>query len=665
MKDSHWLKDNPYERVYGTTGYYVHDRATRYAMRIVQKEVPAPDKIIKTCERHLDDVDKSRLPGSNIFWDYSELQRFEKFCLEHCVIPDHINNEIIHLRLLDPFALAFGLALGWKMNNPNADPSIDPLRRKHLSRRYRTLFLETPKGSGKTPVAAAYILYHMAGLNPPPSDAKVAQTAPSVFVATDLEKQAKVIKTYLFDMIDQPSFNPQGFDIVYRNQELFCENTKANCIFKSARGRGHGTAGFIPSLLVVEEAQEHESLDLYESIAMGFKNRPEPLTIFTLNAGRRHASAFWVERAKAERIATLERDPKNDNYLPMIWGVDARDEPLEDESCWRKVYPTLGTTINKDYIVERVQFAQSGNRRKAEVLRLNFGVWTGGMSDDWIDLSVIEECFVDERPQGVNWKEVPMVIGLDLSRSSSLTGFAKLFLLPDGTVWVEADGYTCRAGFNAIMDKSNDLPLKEWIDAENGIQWADTPRGESIDYDPIAARLFELSKDHNLIAVGIDSFGKDFFYKTLSEHTDNFIPDSDTRPVLGGMRFFDHKNGKNRGPEIELPGGKKIQLYIHDTLTMLEERISKGTINFLRNPVMAWNFGCVVVQRSGESMVMMKKDAEEVMGGRIDVVAAIIYGFGVLEKAVVQANKHKTQTQEYISYEYQKQLFDTILGAQS
>ena len=78
------------------------------------------------------------------------------------------------------------MLLGWKIDNPTMDKKLDPLERIHGSRRYRFLFGETPKGSGKTPVSAAFILYHMIGGNPPPTrDGSQGEDPPTVFIAVD------------------------------------------------------------------------------------------------------------------------------------------------------------------------------------------------------------------------------------------------------------------------------------------------------------------------------------------------------------------------------------------------------------------------------------------------------------------------------------------------
>ena len=86
---------------------------------------------------------------------------------------------------------------------------------------------------------------------------------------------------------------------------------------------------------------------------------------------------------------------------------------------------------------------------------------------------------------------------------------------------------------------------------------------------------------------------------------------------------------------MNLPNGEMKELYIHDSLERLANRISSKTIAFYENPAMAWNFGCVCVERKAETLRMAKTDAAELAGGRMDIFAAIVYGFGVMEKAVV------------------------------
>ena len=62
--------------------------------------------------------------------------------------------------------------------------------------------------------------------------------------------------------------------------------------------------------------------------------------------------------------------------------------------------------------------------------------------------------------------------------------------------------------------------------------------------------------------------------------------------------------------------------------------MSEGTVQFLDRPALAWNFGCVQISRQGESMVMMKSNAKEIMAGRIDIVASCFYALGILEKVI-------------------------------
>ena len=631
-----WLRIDEGER--SESGRPKYDPATRYGIKIVQKQIVAPDKVVKVYERHLDDLDRSKLPNSGIRWQPRELARFYYFCRQYCMIPDRLQAEIKMLELLPMYLGTYGLFLGWKVDNPSGDPKIDPMERKHGSARYRTLLLETPKHSGKTPTAAAFILYHLTGQLPPPAREGVKpEDPPVIFIGTDLMDQNLVIRGFMDRMIEGDFFQPDAANVEFARGEYYCETTRGICLLKSAKGRGKGTSGFAPSLLVFDECQDWESLILRDNLLMGLGKRIEARTTYLMNAGTRDVSPIWPERAKAGRIA--EGISHDDSYLPMIWGVDSRDEPLESEESWPKAYPTMGYTVQRATVLEAVSKAKLGSaHERSNVMRLNFGRWARAVSEDWLDFSVIESCFRKERPERNDWHLLPCVPALDLSRSSDLTGFAVAWWLPGGDVWIEADGYTCDRGLGKIAAKAEDLPIRDWIaESTGGIQLANTVTGEMIDYEPIARRLVEFAENHNVQAVGIDAYGKERFYDVLHGITQNYVRDTAhdaAHPVRpGGLVFVEHPNTKFRKP-LHFAGRQKDHLYIHDTIERMGQRMSSGSIGFLDNPALAWNFGCVQVQRQGESMVMMKSAAMEVMAGRIDIVAASFYALGILEKVV-------------------------------
>ena len=602
---TNWHLVDPGER--SESGRPRYDPATRYAIEVVQGSIVAPDKVIKVYERHLDMLDRSKLPGSGTSWQPRELARFYHFCRSHCMIPDRLQAEIKMLELLPAYMGAYGLFLCWKVDNPSGDPKIDPQERKHGSALYRTMLLETcrPKSSGKTPTAAALILYHLTGQLPPPAREGVKpEDPPVVFIGTDLMDQNIVIRGFMDRMLEGAFFGPDAAAVEYARGEYYCETTRGVCLLRSAKGRGRGTSGFAPSLLVFDECQDWEAMTLRDNLLMGLGKRIEARTVYLMNAGTRDISAIWPERAKAGRIA--EGISQDNSYLPIIYGVDARDDPLESEDSWPKAYPTLGITVHRSTVLERVRAAKRGSAHdRSNVMRLNFGRWARAVSEDWLDYSVIESCFRDERPERDDWHGLPCVVALDLSRSSDLTGFSVAWWLPGGDVWIEADGYTCDRGLGKIVSKAEDLPILDWIAEETGgIQLANTVRGESIDYEPIARRLVEFADGHNLQAVGIDSYSKERFYDVLHGITPNYVRDTEHtagNPIRpGGLVFIEHPNTKFRKP-IQFAQGQKDYLYIHDTIERMGQRMSEGTVQFLDRPALAWNFGCVQISRQGES----------------------------------------------------------------
>ena len=206
---SNWHLVDPGER--SESGRPRYDPATRYAIEVVQGSIVAPDKVVKVYERHLDMLDRSKLPGSGTSWQPRELARFYHFCRSHCMIPDRLQAEIKMLELLPAYMGAYGpVSFAGRSDNPTGDPKIDPQERKHGSALYRTMLLETPKSSGKTPTAAALILYHLTGQLPPPARPGVKpEDPPVVFVGTDLMDQNIVIRGFMDRMLGGRFLRPR------------------------------------------------------------------------------------------------------------------------------------------------------------------------------------------------------------------------------------------------------------------------------------------------------------------------------------------------------------------------------------------------------------------------------------------------------------------------
>ena len=130
------------------------DLATAYARDVERGEIAAGPLIRAACRRHLEDleaVQRGRQPW--LAWEPATATHVLEFCREVCTVVHPVT------RRREPFAplwwqaFVLGSLFGWRVG---AD---DPLGRYPGSRRFRTAYIESGKGSGKSPLAAAVLLY--------------------------------------------------------------------------------------------------------------------------------------------------------------------------------------------------------------------------------------------------------------------------------------------------------------------------------------------------------------------------------------------------------------------------------------------------------------------------------------------------------------------------
>ncbi|HEY5496703.1 MAG TPA: terminase large subunit, partial [Syntrophales bacterium] len=116
----------------------INDRATTYALSVISGEITAGPIVRGSCQRHLNDLEHGHERG--LYYDEhaaAEAIAFFEECL--CLNGGQFEGKPF---LLFPWeAFVIGSIFGWKRKSDNM-------------RRFRVAYIETPKGSGKSPLAA-------------------------------------------------------------------------------------------------------------------------------------------------------------------------------------------------------------------------------------------------------------------------------------------------------------------------------------------------------------------------------------------------------------------------------------------------------------------------------------------------------------------------------
>jgi phage terminase large subunit-like protein len=315
------------------------------------------------------------------------------------------------------------------------------------TRRFRTAYLETAKGSGKTPLGAGVLLYM--ALEDGEREAQCYSAAPSrdqsLIAFRDAAKMAAA----------SPGVRAR---VDVQEQALFCRENGGVIRPLSAEGRtldGHRTHS-----VLLDELHEHHDRVVVDKMKASVKGRRQPLVMATTNAGWDRNSVCWQYRELTRQI--LEGAAvQNDEWFGFIASLDEADD-WRNEAYWLKANPSLPALPGVRYLREQVVEAEAMPSRQSIVLRLNFSRWVESAST-WLDMGKVRTCAVPSLELGA-FAGQPCVIGVDIGTTESLTVVALVFRGPDGITTVAVHGFM---GADLLLERAHRdrMPYPTWVEA--------------------------------------------------------------------------------------------------------------------------------------------------------------------------------------------------------
>ena len=409
------------------------DPVTAYAESVIAGETVAGPPVRAACQRHLRDLARSDLrfdpaAAARVLDFFPEVLRFPK--------GDHAG-EPFELRPWQQFLV--GSLYGW----------LGPDGR----RRFRRAYVETGRGTGKSPLAAGLLLYAITADREHAAEAYcVARNADQALITFRLAAQIRDLSPTLTDRV-QKYGGERPTRLVHHDSWSFAERTTTS-------DTGAGKSGLNPHLVIVDEYHEHKTSTMMERYDAGMKDRLQPLRLCITNAGASQDIPCWDEHQYAVRVA--ERAVEDDRYFAYVCALDADDDPWADEACWLKVSPSLPVIPGLTYIRDQVGKARGMPSKRSEVKRFQFCQWTDAVSP-WIEPEAWDPVVVDaldeEALQGAR-----CVVGLDLSQTRDLTAAAAVWALPEGRFAARAHAWTPE---NTLEQRSQleEVPYDQWAAA--------------------------------------------------------------------------------------------------------------------------------------------------------------------------------------------------------
>jgi len=459
-------------------------------------------------------------------------------------------------------------------------------KRANGYRRFRVAYIETGKGSGKSPLAAGVGMYGLTSDN---------ESRPEVYACATKRDQAMILFRDAVAMYQQSPALQKNLTHSGGGQNIWnLAYLKKGGFFRPISA-DDGASGPRPHIALLDEIHEHKNGRIVEFMRAGTKGRNQALIFMITNSGSDKTSVCWDYHEYARQVC--EGSIKDDTFFGYVCSLDEGDDPFKDETCWDKVNPSLGVTISREYLEEQVREARGMPSKEALVRRLNFCQWTDA-ENPWISYDV----WVDARDE----EEIDLVGrrcwgGLDLSSTQDLTAFALIFEPSDEDpnwrlkvwFWLPNDGLVEKA-------EKDRVPYLVWRDKG----YLETNAGKAINKLAILERVTGLAQTYDIRSIAYDRWRIEDL-KVLIEQEGYTIPP---------LKDF------GQGYQSMAPA-----------LDAFEANLIEGTLRHDGNPVLTWNAANAVAV---EDPAGNRKLAKNVAIGRIDglVAAVMAQGQAIIER---------------------------------
>lgn len=545
------------------------DPATQYAQDVHDGKILAGPDIRNACERHLKDLKEAKQRG--LVWNIDAVQRAIGFFAKVLKLNggEHEGKPFI---LLPWQCFVVGSIFGWQMEDG--------------TRRFRMVYVESGKGSGKSPLAGGVGLYCLTADSEPRAE---------VYAAATKKDQAMILFRDAVAMVDQsPALSQRITKSGGTGKEWNLAFLKTGSFFRPISA-DDGQSGPRPHCALIDEIHEHKNNNVVEMMRAGTKGRRQALIFMITNSGHDKTSVCYDYHEYGRKVA--EGSIEDDSFFSYICSLDEGDDPFKDESCWGKANPSLGYTFTDRYLREQVTQAQGMPAKESIVRRLNFCQWVDA-DNPWINGDTwmsCEKAFTLEDLQGEECYG-----GLDLSGTRDLTALALYFPRIKHLYvefWTPKDTLLDRA-------KTDRVPYDAW--ARKG--FIHTPSGNAVKYEFVAERIAEITAHVNLLAIAFDQYRIKYLEPKLDEA-------AVTVPLVPhGQGYY---KAKDSG------------LWMPHSIELFEGLIDDQTIIIHANPCLRWNAASAVTEADQkENRIFAKRKST----GRIDGVVASAMAIGASEE---------------------------------
>lgn len=352
------------------------------------------------------------------------------------------------------------------------------------TRLYRKLYLEVPRKSGKTTLAAAIALYLAFADDEPGCQV--------YFAAADKDQATACYEPARIMAEEAHSRGVIGDLVPYNSTKEIKIPDNPGAKLKALSSDTTKLYGLNLHGLVFDELMAQKNRTMWDALTTSQGARRQPLIVAITTAGWDKQSIAYEHREQTRRIA--EDATTVEDFLGVVYSAP-EDADWTDPAAWRAAQPSMGWTVDEDYYRRAVEEAKEQPGAQNAVRTLYLSQWVG-QADRVIDMEAWDRCAEPPVADGPAWG------GLDLAATTDLTAFVLAFCDEDGAVSFRPYFFMPKLNMRSRGQRDG-VDYEAW--EREGLVIA-TP-GAVTDYGVVKRTILEAAEQYDIQSIGYDRWG--------------------------------------------------------------------------------------------------------------------------------------------------------------
>lgn len=466
------------------------DRVTQYANDVLSGAIITGKLVQQACQRHLDDIEKSKLAPYAYRFDVEKALHIINFA-ETLTIAEGEQEEKVVLEEFQVFIL--GSINGW-------------VKKEIGYRRFRTSYVQLGRQNGKSFLNGILGAYYSAfsGYN-----------YGQIYCTATKADQAQIVWTEIQKFIQADEELQEFFRIQEHIHTITALNTHSTI---KALGRDTKSIdGFRPYLGIVDEYHAHKNNQMYKLLEGGTRRLKQCLISVITTAGFDLNGPCFEEYEYCKNI--LSGVFTNDSKFIYIAEMDEKDD-IWDSRNWIKANPLV--CKDKDDLVNLIFVGESvkdkGGKDLVDFLTKALNIWVQFADNQFINPDDLKLCFSDKTLE--DFRGEKCFVGLDLSSGGDLTSLVLIFVYYVGNTkkyFIHSHSFIPAKRVSEHI-KSDSVPYNLWIQ-KGLLTVTETNNGIKTDYKYILSYLKKLINEYDikLEQIAYDPHNADTFLQDLDE----------------------------------------------------------------------------------------------------------------------------------------------------